>query len=73
MADDAIGCVNCRQRVIHCRGNCSVCYNRHQKAVKAGRTTWAELEAAGQARPPTDAAARRAHLQRLGQWLFESG
>ena len=47
MRPETIACLTCRQRVALCRGCCARCYDRHEKAVLAGRTTWAKLEARG--------------------------
>jgi hypothetical protein len=46
-----ISCLTCRQRVAIFRGCCPTCYDRHQKAVAAGKTTWAELVRRGLAVP----------------------
>jgi hypothetical protein len=46
-----ISCLTCRQRVAIRRGCCHICYGRHQKAVAAGKTTWAELVRRGLAVP----------------------
>jgi hypothetical protein len=46
-----LSCLTCRRRVIHIRGLCPACYTRHRAAVRAGKTTWAALEAAGLALP----------------------
>ena len=48
---DAIVCLTCRQHIQVTRGCCATCYKRHGDAVRAGQTTWAELEAAGKALP----------------------
>ena len=46
-----IGCLTCKRRMARTRGNCTGCYNRWAKAVKAGKTTWARLEIEGQTLP----------------------
>jgi hypothetical protein len=46
-----IACLTCRSRPRRCRGCCWPCRARHAKAVKAGATTWAELERRGLAAP----------------------
>lgn len=51
MDGHTIACLTCRERIGLWRGLCSSCYKRHARAIKAGRTTWAALEAAGQAKP----------------------
>jgi len=38
-----------RERAAQCRGLCVPCYNRLAVSVRHGETTWAALEAAGQA------------------------
>jgi hypothetical protein len=48
-----VSCLSCRARLAHCRGLCEACYNRAGKAVRAGKTTWAALVAAGLALPAT--------------------
>jgi hypothetical protein len=45
------GCLSCRERLARSRGLCPACYDRAARAVRAGETTWAELEAAGRALP----------------------
>jgi hypothetical protein len=54
-------CLSCRERLAHTRGLCERCYGRAGKAVRAGKATWAALEAAGLALPavPVGAAWRR--------------
>ena len=42
-------CLSCRERAAQCRGLCVPCSNRLAVAVRHGATTWAALEAAGQA------------------------
>jgi hypothetical protein len=42
-------CRSCRERAAPCRGLCVPCPNRLAVAVRHGATTWAALEAAGQA------------------------
>ncbi len=44
-----LSCLTCRERPAHLRGVCAPCYNRHKKAVREGKTTWAALVAAGRA------------------------
>jgi hypothetical protein len=48
------GCLGCRRS---CNGNggrgqCKTCYQRSVRRIKAGETTWQELEDAGLANPP---------------------
>jgi hypothetical protein len=55
MAVPGSECVNCGEpqgggRPV-VRGLCEVCYDQFRKAVKAGRLTWAALEAEGKALP----------------------
>jgi hypothetical protein len=47
MPADPVVCLTCRKRVCVARGVCERCYGRHRLAVRSGKTTWAELEAAG--------------------------
>lgn len=47
------------------RGLCAVCYDRLSRLVRAGETTWAKLEAAGEAVPV------RTPRQR-SEWLFRA-
>jgi hypothetical protein len=56
-----LSCLSCRECLAHCRGLCEACYNRAGKAVRAGKTTWAALVAAGLALPavPVGAGWRR--------------
>jgi hypothetical protein len=42
-----LSCLTCHERLAHIRGVCLRCYTRHRAAVRAGKTTWAELVAAG--------------------------
>src|SRR5262245_625865 len=54
MSTTDLGCLACppeQRRVAVRRGMCNPCYLRACRLVKAGRTTWAELEAAGKAQP----------------------
>jgi hypothetical protein len=44
-------CLACRERAAQCRGLCLACYSRLSSAVGQGETTWAALEAGGQALP----------------------
>ena len=44
-------CLSCRERAAPCRGLCLACYSRLSSAVGQGETTWAALEAGGQALP----------------------
>jgi hypothetical protein len=46
-------CLSCRERLRLCRGLCRFCYERLGKAVRVGKTTWAALEASGEALPAT--------------------
>ena len=47
----AAPCLSCQGRAAQCRGLCVPCYNRLAVSVRHGETTWAALEAAGQALP----------------------
>jgi hypothetical protein len=51
MPADSIVCLTCRERAAATRGCCNRCYERHRSAVRAGKTTWAALEAEGLALP----------------------
>ena len=51
MPDESPPCLSCHGRAAQCRGLCVPCYNRLAVAVRHGETTWAALEAAGQALP----------------------
>jgi hypothetical protein len=42
-----ITCLVCKERAAYLRGNCPRCYTRHREAIRAGKTTWAELEQKG--------------------------
>jgi hypothetical protein len=44
-------CLSCRARSPQCRGLFVPCYNRLAVSVRHAETTWAALEAAGQALP----------------------
>ena len=44
-------CLRCHARLSYARGLCLTCYHRAGDAVRAGKTTWAALEAAGRALP----------------------
>ena len=48
-------CLSCGERAAQCRGLCMACYNRLGITVRQGETTWAALEALGQARAPQKA------------------
>jgi hypothetical protein len=48
---DSVSCLSCHERFAKNRGNCILCYARHGKSVRAGKTTWAELEHKGLALP----------------------
>lgn len=47
------------------RGLCQWCYNHAWQQIKAGETTWAALEAAGQAVPARTARQR-------SEWIFRA-
>ena len=49
MIDESIGCKRCHRRIARTRGQCVSCYATSGKAVRAGETTWAALEAEGKA------------------------
>jgi hypothetical protein len=59
-----LSCLCCHARLAHARGLCPAYYRRAGGAVRAGLTTWAALEAAGQALParPTGEAWRNWNL-----------
>jgi hypothetical protein len=40
-------CLSCRERLPRSRGLCPPCYGRCGRAVRAGQTTWAQLETEG--------------------------
>jgi hypothetical protein len=44
-------CLTCRNALALVRGCCAPCYGRHQKAVKGGLASWADLERRGLALP----------------------
>jgi hypothetical protein len=46
-----IGCLTCRERIAWRRGCCTACYDRHGRAVRQGKTIWADLETRGLAAP----------------------
>lgn len=48
---DHIGCLRCQTAVAIRRGLCPRCYNKTGDEVRAGKTTWVELEAIGKALP----------------------
>lgn len=52
-------------RAAHARGLCRVCYAVALREVKAGRTTWQRLEAAGFCRPSY---ARRTDTSPWREW-----
>ena len=56
-------CLSCRERAPIRRGLCFRCHDRLGRAVRGGKTTWAELEESRQALP---AKSRRA---RMAQWF----
>jgi hypothetical protein len=51
MPPKSLFCLTCRSRTGRRRGCCWICHKQHQEAVRAGATTWAELEARGLAAP----------------------
>jgi hypothetical protein len=51
LTSPAAPCLSCHGRAAQCRGLCVPCYNRLAVSVRHGETTWAALEAAGQALP----------------------
>jgi hypothetical protein len=51
LTDSSIACKKCHRRIAKTRGQCWSCYNASSKAVRAGKTTWATLEAEGKASP----------------------
>ena len=51
MPTESIACLTCHERVASNRGCCYRCYKRHCAHVRAGKITWAALEAAGLALP----------------------
>jgi hypothetical protein len=44
-------CLTCRSGLGTRRGNCKRCYDKHARAVRQGKATWAELERLGLAAP----------------------
>lgn len=55
----SIACVtpDCK-KARRCRGMCINCYNKAYEDVRAGKTTWAELEKQGKALPARTAKER---------------
>ena len=53
------------QRLARTRGRCHSHYGKGAAQVKAGETTWAELEALGTAAPPRDRQEVRDELTRF--------
>ncbi len=51
MPTGPIACLSGCDRIAVNRGLCPACYNRLKAQVRASKTTWAELEAAGKALP----------------------
>lgn len=51
MSEPSPSCLTCHQRLGRVRGLCDPCRVKHGRAIKAGKTTWAELERQGLARP----------------------
>lgn len=52
-----IGCMSCKQKAARTRGVCDTCCARFRRQIKAGKTTWEELEKQGKCRattPPRD-------------------
>jgi hypothetical protein len=44
-------CLRCRERLSRTRGLCDRCLGRARRAIARGQTSWAALEAGGQALP----------------------
>jgi hypothetical protein len=62
MASEGIApCLDCRRQPANSRGLCQRCYSRWAHRVRAGKATWAALEAEGRALPlsPQGEARRR--------------
>ena len=59
-------CLNCRNIFPAVRCLCRTCYAKFYKMVRGGKTTWAELEAAGKCRAadPPDKRNVMRHLKR---------
>ena len=51
MPDESPPCLSCHGRASQCRGLCVPFHNRLAVSLRHGETTWAALEAAGQALP----------------------
>ena len=60
-------CLTCRSGFGLRRGNCKPCYDRHARAVRLGKTTWAELERRGLA-VPAEAPGRK-WMAGFDRWL----
>lgn len=65
MSDAAITCCKCHERIVRNRGNCDRCYQQHQKAIRRGETTWAQLEAQGLAKPKQPQEQKMPHWWRI--------
>ena len=63
-----IGCLNGCAKAAFCRGLCTACYPAACKRIRAGKTTWEALMAAGQALP---ARPNRDFRLRLPRWLWD--
>jgi len=47
-----LGCFTCRRKAAKSRGCCDNCYLQWSAQVRAGKTTWGQLERDGKARAP---------------------
>lgn len=43
----SLACMSCGKGRAALRGNCDPCYHRYRLSVRAGKTTWKDLESAG--------------------------
>lgn len=65
----SLSCLVCRSKPSSNRGVCDACYHRHGAAIRAGQTTWQQLEADGlsrQAGPTGQAWMRGFRINRKG-------
>lgn len=65
-------CLTCGQAIPpmphrSARGNCTACHSKYVRAIRAGKTTWARLEAEGKACP----ALTRAEVADRSPWRRE--
>ena len=63
-------CLTCRSGLGTRRGNCKRCYDKHARAVRQGKASWAELERRGLAVPAESPG--RKWMKGFGGW-FRAG